>query len=390
MSRPTPTRRRVGRALALVALPLTACNSLFSIEEGRLTPAGGAAGSGVPSEEGASGAASLGGTGGASGSGGSPSGGASGAPPEALHDAGGGRSDVGVNSPGDAGQDAARMDAGPDDAAAEAGLPVASPCDLRLPGEIAVYSFDADDPGFDVSGNELHAVSAGSALATVESVDGCGQALHFTPDNLGVDPATGSYLQLPDSAQFRVASGSLDFAMRFESAAIPLPEQPSIAVVSRDALNIESDGHFTLFLTSGARLVARFQQTGELDFGETFFRCSEELPTDTWLHVGVNFGAAGLEVWVDGSLQQVSGIDNGVEGTLGECGNTLGGDAERGPTRGMQDNPNVWLIGADQHRSEEGSTQPLRDGAFLSHATLDQVRFTSQAQDFSAFAPSAP
>ena len=235
--------------------------------------------------------------------------------------------DQGVDAGVDAGMD---LDAGPEDQGMDAGGCV----ETVDPDTIALYTFP--DDAADRTGNHDGELEGNAGFA--EGPPGCGQAFEM-PNSVAVS----GYLRIPHAPEFELSSGSIDFWIRAQARI------RATGIISKD--DNEVDGGLTLFVNCGGYLVARMQNEGE-----AFYRCSEQpLPDDDWAHVGLNFGAGGLELYVDG--ERVRG-----EQSLGlfGIGCTQDVQCDTDTTAGLQNNTQPWVIGVSSHQGDP--SLPFRDG----------------------------
>ncbi len=268
----------------------------------------------------------------------------------------------------------AAWDAAPADGAADAELPDAELPDAELPDAatvdpdcpvapdeytVALYTFDADPPTR-VLDDGLAGVS-GSIVGTISRVGGrCGDAIHFSR----TDPTP--FVGIVDSPWWDLPVGSIDFWMRASSF--------GSGVLSRDALGNVENGHMTVYVGDTGHVVVRMQSRSD---DNAVFRCSDApIPLGAWVRVGINFGAPGVELWVDGVLSSRDEnvpLDSARGLPTAFCANNA-------PV-GIEGNSEPWLFGGASDRSAVGvgyAESPFADGE------LDQVRVSSVRRDYSA------
>jgi hypothetical protein len=198
----------------------------------------------------------------------------------------------------------------------------------------------------------------GQQAQAVEGPPGCGQALAFPAG----DTAT-TYVELPDSPDWDLTEGAVDFWVRFDTSSA---DQETQGVLSRDAVNVELEGHLSMLRACDGSLVVRLQRAGS-----THYQCSAPIADGVWTHVGLNFGAAnGLQLFVDGT---VATRTDPVPCRTGTCGAS-------GPY-GIDGNDNPWVIGALAWGSAEGSATPVGPGL---GGAIDHFRVSSVPRDFAA------
>jgi hypothetical protein len=245
--------------------------------------------------------------------------------------------------------------------------------DLRLSCEkskqdsdVALYTFDDDPVGVIV---DAQGANSATIVGTVAYVDGpiptCGPAIRFSA-------AVQGYGIIADDPAWQLTDGSVDFW--FRASSFP----PSLAgLVSRDGGGTSTPGHLGVFLDSTGRVGFRLQ---EMDAVETFGGgvCSEAgaVALNEWNHLGLNFGSAGPELWLNGTALDAPGM---LDTVICQTGNAIG----------INGNTNPWTVGINSGSSEDGTglpvTQPF-DGA------MDHLRISAIRRDFSgpAFAKPAP
>lgn len=284
-------------------------------------------------------------------------------PPDADWDQG--RPDA--DRPGDA--DEGREDADPDvipvvDAEADAsedgdGEADLGPCEGPPdPDVLALYTLDDEDLTSAAGGPSGSVEGPTSRTSWVDGPPGCGRALRFdggTPEGYAVIP--------DDPAWDGVAS--IDLYLRLDGG-----PGPASGVLSRDAAGETLPGHLTLVRGEDDRLGLRLQRAPE-----TVELCSAApLPLDAWVRVGINLGAGGVELWVDGL--RADGTE-ALSGTL-----SLACSAPDPPIEaGIDGNDNPWVLGAGAWGSGEGEATPVDAPA---RVTMDHLRLSRVRRDYAA------
>lgn len=247
-----------------------------------------------------------------------------------------------------------RSSAQPDAAGNSDGIvdQAADACSGVDPDTIALFSFEG----------ALGADASGTHSGTIEG--------NVTPGSgrCGASSAVfdSGHVLVPDDAAFDLATGSIELFVRLSSTSTA----DNQGLVTRDAQGTNLDGHFSIFVTSTAEIVARLQFGGV-----SFHRCAGAFPTMQWVHVGVSFGgdaAQGLRMWIDG-----------VEATAASA--TVGGaavDCTGQIAEGISGNDNALVIGASNARtSAEGATVPVITQPVLG-GEIDQVHLRNTWRDF--------
>ncbi len=87
------------------------------------------------------------------------------------------------------------------------------------------------------------------------------------------------------------------------------------ALFSKDSNGYDTGGHFTIFLDNST-LKARLQSTG------TSYELNQSgIATDTWYHVAVSFGSAGMKMILNGSIVDTDAYTGGLGTSSGGIGN---------------------------------------------------------------------
>jgi hypothetical protein len=199
-------------------------------------------------------------------------------------------------------------------------------------------------------------LSPGAKPTQVNGPAGCGRALQMTGP---------IHIEVPDTTAFHLKQGSVDLWVRFDAAATG---QTLETLISRDAAGQQQGGHLSIFRACEGALVARLQSTSQ-----TYYQCTKAaVGAGTWMHVGVNFGAGGLQLFVDGKLA------TGTQ-TVHTSGCTHAAVCGGSTTGGIDGNANPWVIGASSMSSSEGKAEPVDHHL---GGALDEVRISSVTRTF--------
>jgi hypothetical protein len=238
-----------------------------------------------------------------------------------------------------------------------AGLCTRTECPVGAdPDTVALFPMDGllDGSLVDVVGG-LDAALA-SPAAEVEGPDGCG---------VGMEGNAASVATVGGDTALTLPEGSIDLYVWFPDTT---PVAPVPALFYR---TLEVGGPldpFGLVWAADGRLVLR---TG-VAFDGVPHRgiCSNEpVPRQTWVHVGVNVGPPGVELWIDGVRQAGIGRFDQTGGQPGSCDAT-------GPADPLPPGADPWFLGG----------APRDDGVSGFFGRIDQLRFASRRRDFSVFA----
>lgn len=235
----------------------------------------------------------------------------------------------------------------------DAGEPDAGPtaCDDADGDTLFLFTFDdANDVVTAESG-----VADNSLLQPGDSPCG-GNVLRITNDE-----SPSSHFRIPNRPEFELSAGSMDFWIRGPAAAFTQD------IIGRDAQD-GGAGHFTVSTSEMGELVLRSQSVLE-----EFYICSEPVDFEsTWRRVGINFGAGGVELWIDGVRQNRSGALLYREGEW-TC---FDGTHELN----LIGNANPFVVGAVAIYSGEGTHLPLREP--FAGLEVDQLRLSSVRRDY--------
>jgi hypothetical protein len=143
--------------------------------------------------------------------------------------------------------------------------------------------------------------------------------------------------------------GSLDFWVRLDEAT---PTRKHF-VISRDAEGTTTNGHLSVW-RDGDALVLRLQRMGQSPEPQSCV-CSDpatsRVADQAWHHVGINFGRAGLELYVDGARQRATGVVN----ELCKCADGAA------ITNGIDGNQQPIIVGAAAINACEGARGPVTE-----------------------------
>lgn len=193
----------------------------------------------------------------------------------------------------------------------------------------------------DLTGEHDAMTAGGVGGTTVGPRPECGTAY---------DTSGGQRLVIPDSSEFDLGEGSIDFYVR-----VP-PPGTTRGVIGRDALDQNLPGHLGVHFQADNSLTVRLQTTTD-----QVFRCSPVLAEGDWIFVGINLGPPDLEMYVDGVLADEATADAGAI----TCGGAM--------TTGIAGNDNPFVVGFSVGTSGEGSDVPVTlplDGA------VDEIRLS--------------
>ena len=237
--------------------------------------------------------------------------------------------------------------------------PASAYCDYGVDQwTVALYTFDdlPTSSAADAAGNHPGTFVDGPASPT-PGVNGCGGAL----------ATNGStYLDSTHAPEFRLNQGAFETFVQIPNQ---IPSLEPAPIFAKDNLGWDPDGQLALFITDEGRVVVRSQNNRE-----NRYRCSNAVyDPGTWLHVGVNFGAPDLALYINGERQSYTGnivVDEAL--TNASCG----GDPI---TTGLEQNALDLFIGANNWGVRPGIAPDERMGA---GGAIDHFRISSIQRDF--------
>ena len=176
---------------------------------------------------------------------------------------------------------------------------------------------------------------------------------------------SSSYVRVPDSPAFDLEAGAIELFVRTSTPAAGTEQ----GILSRDANGTDFDGHLSIGLAKNGQLWVRLQRMlGNL----SVFRCSEPLPADQWVHVGVSFGGAdGFGLWIDHvrSTTTTAMVTNSMV------------DCTTPHPYGIAGNDNTLVLGVLDFTAVNSDPNPVVVEPFTG-GQLDQIHIHSQPKDF--------
>lgn len=247
-------------------------------------------------------------------------------------------------------------DAGP---VRDAGAPPSMCATAATSETVVLYTYESLPVLTDIGGmanSEWFPLTADATLGSTEGPSTCGDAIGFDGD--------GAVITRADTLQLE--QGAIDFWVRFSG-----PPNGAQGILSRDATGQDEPGHISVFRSCDDHIIVRIQ-----DNLLSTYRCSNEpVPELTWTHVGINFGAPDLELFVDGEKQERL-----AESNLWGEGCIDGPISCRGEVAvGIDGNAEPLVIGASSYQAEPGSGTPL---ALPFVGAMDSVHIRAARQDF--------
>jgi hypothetical protein len=215
-----------------------------------------------------------------------------------------------------------------------------------MSGTLALFTFDGEQGAglTDKLGGHTARIVGGD-VTRIDGPPGCGGALRFGDTNYE------SYVEIPDSTNWQLTAGSVDFWFRPDRCGSS--EDRGDGVLVRDAYDTAA-GHLRLLWQADCRFELRLQTATDYFAGVT-----AAIPVGQWHHIGINFGGgADAELYLDGALA-----------------------ARLATTQGIDGSHNPWVLGADSSGSDTGKINKLR--GFLRGAALGHLRISNVRRKFS-------
>lgn len=240
---------------------------------------------------------------------------------------------------------------------------------------VAHYRFDDPEALWvDETGDHDGMTYSGMPLS-LPGPDGCGEALGITPEFAG---------RVADATAFDLVSGSVDFWVFFAELPVVKALDETTPLLSRDSAGAVNE-HLTFFVSevdfpaqgrSPGHVIVRHQS-----MGNAAAVCSEQpLPEQTWVHVGYNFGPAGMELFIDGVPQAVEAQPIVPGGGIPTCDGVSNNGSNTSFAGGLEaDLP--WYVGASAINSNKLNQLPT---SHMNTGALDEIRISDVRRDFSA------
>ncbi|BDX08119.1 LamG domain-containing protein [Planctobacterium marinum] len=142
------------------------------------------------------------------------------------------------------------------------------------------------------------------------------------------------HVNIPHDNSFALEEGSLSFWFKTSNANYPGDAGGrGQAILSKDSRGRDDGGSLTFWIyePGDTRIRARYQSE---DYSYNMFSTTQVV-NDTWYHVTYTWGGEGMQLYVNGTLED-----------------------SRSETYGIEDNPEPIILGASAHRSGNNSSDP--------------------------------
>ncbi|MDX2019734.1 MAG: LamG-like jellyroll fold domain-containing protein [Deltaproteobacteria bacterium] len=145
-------------------------------------------------------------------------------------------------------------------------------------------------------------------------------------------------------------------------------------MLAADARNQKSNGHFVLGYETQGKIVLRMQNAETAPEGsKTFYVCSgANMPANQWIHLGINFGPQGVQMFVNGEIAENKGVHY-KHGNEQNCGDN--------PAWSPAGNGNPLVIGGATNEATEGIADTVIKRF---EGRIDQLRISRKRRDFAA------
>ncbi len=268
----------------------------------------------------------------------------------------------------------------------------------RVDGLVAYYDFTRVDGDRLLGGLGFPDGTMQPGHGFVPGPFGTGDTALAVPVESGA--SSEGYAWAPHDSVWNLGSGSIDLWLRTPGlnepgASISVQEKPVWGLVSRDAVNAEEPNHFALMLLrnpeasdeAGGWLFVRQQvQQPEGSVGshlQSFSSCSDtEVKPGVWQHIALNFGAAPLEMFINGVRQTREECPSSAPGS-----GAFPGDEDPEARLGIDGNREPFVfghasIGTSPFGHEETFLSPEWYDTRFSGGALAHIRISARRQDF--------
>ena len=173
---------------------------------------------------------------------------------------------------------------------------------------------DLDQPGFGIS-PVADAVASNNAEAHDNIAFAQAGARAYTGTSLRFD-GVNDFVRIAHHDAYLLSHGTVSFWFNSESLS------GTKALFSKDSSGYDNGGHLHIY-TEGSTLRAKIQSNGDDPYGngDNFTASSTGLATNNWYHVTVTFGAGGLRLYRNSTLQQEVSYPGGLGPNSGGLGN---------------------------------------------------------------------
>jgi len=158
----------------------------------------------------------------------------------------------------------------------------------------------AGDSGSSANDGTFNGVTLGETGALDGDSD---TAARFGGDN---------HVEIPHSDDYLLDNGTVQLWFKADNL------NSKQALFSKDHTNLGTGGHLTMWATDNGTVQVRLQDAVS---GDNFVESGSVLNAGQWHHVVFTFGARGMELYVDGQLQDTNGYTGGTSATSGGAGN---------------------------------------------------------------------
>ena len=129
-------------------------------------------------------------------------------------------------------------------------------------------------------------------------------------DNAVQFDGNNDYVEVAHSDDFLVDDGTVALWFKSDNA------DSTRMLFSKDSSGYDTGGHLTIY-TESSRVKVRLQSTGS----SYTVQSSNFLQDNTWYHMALTFGSAGMKLYVNGSLEDTDSYTGGLGTTSGGTGN---------------------------------------------------------------------
>lgn len=165
---------------------------------------------------------------------------------------------------------------------------------------------------------------------------------------------SGKYIEIPHHDDFLLDEGTIVFWVW------PEKFEGRYGLLSKDSTNYDTGGHLSVFLESDKRVSVRLQSTK----ASYTIKSKSTLEKEEWSHIAITFGPGGLELYLNGKLQDTNAYEGGL-----------------GTTSGGKGNYEPIVLGANSWQSNDLKATPTKD---YFQGRLDDVGILNEKWDSSS------
>ena len=199
----------------------------------------------------------------------------------------------------------------------------------------------------DTTATDEQGISSGTAQTGV-TTDPSGALAGDTDPALAFNGNNDGYVYIPHSSAYEIDSGSI--SLWFKTTSVSNND----ALFSKDASGTNTGGHLTISFNSNGSVEVRLQDRGNGNPSYFVTSTTTGLDDGQWHNVVFTFGTNGMELYIDGVLEDTNAYTGGMRGDVVNAGD---------PEDGSLANQEPIAIGAGRRTAASGD--PLDVGNFF-------------------------